>query len=182
MNTALNSLSDDELVVLAQQRDEAAFAELMRRNSSASFRLALSMLRDRQEAEDEVQNSYLSAWQHLAQFQRGSKFSTWMTRILLNQCLMRLRKVRRVAFVFLDEPVREDSSARLELRDKTANPEMGLQNEQLSQALKREIHRLPPLLRSVLVMRDVNERSTQDVADALGISPAAVKSRLSRAR
>ena len=181
MNNALNSLTDDDLVVLAQQRDEAAFAELMRRNSSASFRLALSMLRDRQEAEDEVQNSYFSAWQHLGQFQRGSKFSTWMTRILLNQCLMRLRKVRRAAFVFLDEPMREDNSARLELRDKTANPEVELQNEQLSQVLKREIQRLPPLLRSVLVMRDVNERSTQDVADALGISPAAVKSRLSRA-
>jgi hypothetical protein len=81
---------------------------------------------------------------------------------------MRLRKVRRAAFVFLDEPVREVNSARLELRDKGANPEMELQKEQLSQVLKREIQRLPPLLRSVLVMRDVNERSTQDVADALG--------------
>ena len=181
MNTALNSLSDDELVILAQQRDEAAFAELMRRNSSASFRLALSMLRDRQEAEDEVQNSYFSAWQHLGQFQRGSKFSTWITRILLNQCLMRLRKVRRATFLFLDEPVNDDGP-RLELRDKCANPEMELQNEELSIVLAREIRRLPPLLRSVLVMRDVNERSTCEVAEELGISPAAVKSRLSRAR
>lgn len=182
MNPALNFLSDDELVVLAQQRNEAAFEELMRRSSSASFRLALSMLRDRQEAEDEVQNSYLSAWQHLGQFQRGSKFSTWLTRILLNQCLMRLRKVRRATFVFLDEPARDDGPARLELRDKSAGPELELQNDQLSVVLNREIHRLPPLLRSVLVLRDVNERSTQDVADELGISPAAVKSRLSRAR
>jgi RNA polymerase sigma-70 factor (ECF subfamily) len=140
------------------------------------------MLRDRQEAEDEVQNSYLSAWQHLGQFQRGSKFSTWITRILLNQCLMRLRKVRRATFVFLDEPVRDDGPARLELPDQAANPEMELQNEELSVLLNREIRRLPPLLRSVLVMRDVKERSTQDVARELEISPAAVKSRLSRAR
>src|SRR5271165_6439448 len=136
MNTALNSLSDDELVVLAQQRDEAAFAELMRRNSSASFRLALSMLRDRQEAEDEVQNSYLSAWQHLAQFQRGSKFSTWMTRILLNQCLMRLRKARRAAFLYLDE-AQHDDGPMLELRDQGAGPEAALQNEELSAVLER---------------------------------------------
>ncbi len=182
MKTSWDSLSDDELVVLAQQRDEPAFAELMRRNSTVSFRLALSMLRDRQEAEDEVQNSYFNAWQHLGQFQRGSKFSTWITRILLNQCLMRLRKTRRATFVFLDEPLRDDGPARLELRDKTASPEMELQNEELSVVLKREISRLPPLLRSVLLMRDVNERSTIEVAESLGISPAAVKSRLSRAR
>jgi len=182
MNPALNSLTDDELVVLAQQRDEPAFEELMRRNSSASFRLALSMLRDRQEAEDEVQNSFLSAWQHLGQFQRGSKFSTWLTRILLNQCLMRLRKVRRATFVFLDEPVRDDGPARLELPDKRVTPEAKLQNEELAEVMQREIRRLPPLLRSVLVMRDVNERSTVEVAEALGISTAAVKSRLSRAR
>ncbi len=182
MNDAWNSLSDDELVVLAQDRNEAAFEELMRRNSSASFRLALSMLRDRQEAEDEVQNSYLSAWQHLGQFQRGSKFSTWITRILLNQCLMRLRKVRRATFVFLDEPVFDEGSARMELQDTGATPEKALQNDELSLVLNREIRRLPPLLRSVLVLRDVNERSTFEVAEELGISTAAVKSRLSRAR
>ena len=182
MNPRWNSLTDDELVVLAQQHDEPAFEELMRRNSSASFRLALSMLRDRQEAEDEVQNSFLSAWQHLGQFQRGSKFSTWLTRILLNQCLMRLRKVRRAAFVFLAEPVRGDGPARLELPDKGATPEANLQNEELAQVMRREIRRLPPLLRRVLLIRDVNERSTVEVAKALGISPAAVKSRLSRAR
>lgn len=182
MNDALSSLTDDELVVLAQQRDEPAFEELMRRNSSASLRLALSMLRDRQEAEDEVQNSFLSAWQHLGQFQRGSKFSTWLTRILMNQCLMRLRKVRRATFLFLDEPVRDEGPVKLELRDKSATPEVELQNEELAEVLQREIRRLPPLLRSVLVMRDVNERSTVEVAEALGISTAAVKSRLSRAR
>jgi RNA polymerase sigma-70 factor (ECF subfamily) len=181
MNSELHSLSDDELVVLAQQRDERAFEELMRRNSSGSFRLALSMLRDRQEAEDEVQNSYFSAWQHLGQFQRGSKFSTWMTRILMNQCLMRLRKTRRATFVFLDEPV-HDGPARLDLPDTKATPEKELQNEELSLVLKREIAKLPPLLRSVLLLRDVNQRSTFEVSEELGISPAAVKSRLSRAR
>jgi len=182
MNPALISLSDDELVVLAQQRDEPAFEELMRRNSTGSLRLALSMLRDRQEAEDEVQNSYFSAWQHLGQFQRGSKFSTWITRILLNQCLMRLRKARRATFVFLDEPVHPDGPAHLDLPDTKANPEAELQNAELSVVLKREIAKLPPLLRSVLLLRDVNQRSTFEVASELGISPAAVKSRLSRAR
>ena len=77
----LTEATDEELIALAQQRDEAAFSELMRRNSSSSFRLALSILKDTQDAEDEVQNSYLSAWRSIERFKGESRFSTWMTRI-----------------------------------------------------------------------------------------------------
>ena len=75
----LAEASEEELVARSQQRDEVAFAELMRRNRSASFRLALSVLRDRQEAEDQVQTSFLNAWLHLPRFQSESRFSTWLS-------------------------------------------------------------------------------------------------------
>jgi RNA polymerase sigma-70 factor (ECF subfamily) len=174
-------LSDDELVTLAQEKDEAAFAELIGRSSSSSFKLALSILRDRQDAEDEVQNSYWNAWRYLNQFQRGSKFSTWISRIVINQCLMRLRKNRKALFLYLDEGS-EEGVASLELRDKGSTPEARLHNQEMSALLHREIRRLPPLLRNVLVLRELEELSMDDVAARFGISIVAAKSRLMRAR
>ena len=97
-----SELDESELVTRAQQRDEAAFAELMRRNTSPSLRLAISVLKDRQEAEDQLQTSFLKAWTGLTNFQQESKFSTWFRRIVLNQSLMRLRSVRRAKLQSLD--------------------------------------------------------------------------------
>jgi len=113
----MRDLSDDELLTLAQERNEAAFAELMSRNSSSSFKLALSILKDRQDAEDEVQNSCWNAWRYLGQFQRGSKFSTWMARIVINHCLMRLRKGRRASLLYLDEGTADGEVHVMELPD-----------------------------------------------------------------
>jgi RNA polymerase sigma-70 factor (ECF subfamily) len=180
--TALHDLSDDELLTLAQQRDEAAFAELMRRNSSSSFKLALSILKDRQDAEDEVQNSYWNAWRYLGQFQRGSKFSTWMSRIVINHCLMRLRKARRASFLYLDEGAEGGEVRVMELPDRRPTHEAELAGREMSALLHREIRRLPPLLRDVLVLRDVDELSMAEVARRLEISVEAAKSRLLRAR
>jgi RNA polymerase sigma-70 factor (ECF subfamily) len=178
----MRDLSDDALLTLAQERNEAAFEELMRRNSSTSFKLALSILKDRQDAEDEVQNSYWNAWRHLAQFQRDSKFSTWMSRIVINHCLMRLRKVRRASFLYLDDGAADGEVPVFELRDRKATPEAEVGNRELSAILRTEIRRLPPLLRGVLEMRDVRELPMEEVAGQLGISIVAAKSRLMRAR
>jgi len=180
--TTLNGCADDELVIRAQESDQGAFGELMRRTSSASFKLAVSILRDRQEAEDEVQNSYLKAWRHVGQFQREAKFSTWLARIVVNQCLMRLRKLRAKSFVYLDEVSTEDGSRQRELTDVSATPERSLGSKQMSEVLQREIRRLPPLLRHVLILRDLEEMSLAEVASRLHISTSAVKSRLFRAR
>ena len=169
---SLHELSDDELLTLAQQRDQDAFAELMRRSSSTSFKLALAILKDRQDAEDEVQNSYWKAWRYLGQFQRDSKFSTWMSRIVINHCLMRLRKLRQATLHPLD----------IELPDHQPTPEASLKSTELSAVLRTEIRRLPPLLRDVLVMRDLEELPIDDVAGRLGITVMAAKMRLLRAR
>jgi RNA polymerase sigma-70 factor (ECF subfamily) len=178
----LANCEDEELVLRAQDNDDAAFGELMRRTSASSFRLAVSILRDRQEAEDEVQNSYLKAWRHVGQFQRESKFSTWISRIVVNQCLMRLRKARGANFVYLDDPGSDERVRQHEVIDRAATPEFELSSKEMSGILRKEIGRLPPLLRNVLVLRDVNEFSTADVADQLGMTASAVKSRLLRAR
>lgn len=176
----------DDLVLRAQDQDDAAFAELMRRTANSSFKLALSILRDRQEAEDEVQNSYLKAWRHVGQFQREARFSTWISRIVTNQCLMRLRKLRTANFVYLDDsaanPATGKSNTQMDLPDLASTPELTLQGAELTGILKREIHRLPPILRHVLLLRDVNELPTDEVARQLSISVSAVKSRLLRAR
>jgi RNA polymerase sigma-70 factor (ECF subfamily) len=178
----MHDLSDDQLVTLAQEGDEGAFAELMSRNSSSSFKLALSILKDRQDAEDEVQNSYWNAWRYLARFQRDAKFSTWITRIVINQCLMRLRKARRASFLYLDEGAEEGNIGVMELPDRGSSPEAELGGKEISTIVHREIGRMPPIFRRVLELRDLEELPMNDVAVRLGISLVAAKSRLMRGR
>jgi RNA polymerase sigma-70 factor (ECF subfamily) len=178
----MHDLSDDQLLTLAQDGEEDAFAELMSRNSSTSFKLALSILKDRQDAEDEVQNSYWNAWRYLGRFQRDSKFSTWISRIVINQCLMRLRKARKASFLYLDEGADEGNVGVMELPDRAPTPEAELGGKEMSAILHREIRRMPPLFRSVLVLRDLDELPMDDVAVRLGITLVAAKSRLMRAR
>ncbi len=174
--------TDEELVRLSQNGREDAFAELMRRNASSAFKLALSILKERQEAEDEVQNAFWKAFQHIGQFQLDSKFSTWMTRIVVNQCLMRLRQTRRVRFLFLDDTLIGEERGTLELVDGGRGPESEVGSKEIRGLLQKEIRRIPPLLRNVFVLRDVNELPMPEVAKKLGISVAAAKSRLLRAR
>jgi RNA polymerase sigma-70 factor, ECF subfamily len=173
---------DDQLVVLAQAGNNVAFNELVERHQPTCKRLALSILRDQSDAEDEVQNALWKAYEHLAQFQQDAKFSTWLSRIVVNQCLMRLRKDRRARFVYLDEGVVGEDVATLDLPDLMESPEDALAHAEIGAVLKTEINRIPPMLRDVFVLRDVEEMPMPDVASRLGISIAAAKSRLLRAR
>ena len=178
----LAELEDTNLVDLAQDGNDNAFAELVKRYQSACFKQALSILRDRSDAEDEVQNAMWKAFQHIGQFNKEAKFSTWLTRIVVNQCLMRLRQTRRARFLYMDDVMVGEEVQTLELRDEREGPEEVLANEQISGVLAHEIGRIPPLLRNVFVLRDVQELSMPEVAGQLGISVAAAKSRLLRAR
>jgi RNA polymerase sigma-70 factor (ECF subfamily) len=181
-NPALAHLADDELVLMAQGGDNEAFSELIERHQATCKRLAYSVFKDKQDAEDEAQNAFWKAYEHLGQFQRDAKFSTWLNRIVLNQCLMRLRKDKRARFLYLDEGVAGEEVARLDLPDEGATPEVALAQSEIGQVLETEIRRIPPMLREVFVMRDVQAMPMPDVADKLGISIAAAKSRLLRAR
>lgn len=175
-------VTDETLVTMAQQGSEAAFTELTERNYSSSLKLAMSILRDRQEAEDEVQNAYWKAYKHLGQFNQDSKFSTWMTRIVVNQCLMKLRQRKRANLVYIEDMQSPEERRTFEVRDERRNPEEALSREELHQVLRQEIRRIPPMLRNAFVLRDLEELPMPEVAARLGISVAAAKSRLLRAR
>jgi RNA polymerase sigma-70 factor (ECF subfamily) len=179
--SVFRDLADDALVKLCQQGDQAAFDELMRRHQTSAMKIAFSIVRDRQDAEDEVQNAFWKAYEHINQFQRDAKFSTWLTRIVVNQCLMRLRQVRRAKFAYIDDSQNEEVVA-VELKDAGQSPETQLGLAEVAAVLDQEIRRVPPLLRNVFLLRDVQNKPMPEVADQLGISVAAAKSRLLRAR
>jgi RNA polymerase sigma-70 factor (ECF subfamily) len=175
-------MADSELVQLCQTGDQRAFGELIRRHQTSAMKVALSIVRDRPDAEDEVQNAFWKAYQHISQFQQDAKFSTWLTRIVVNQCLMKLRKERRVKFAYLDDTTPGEETLMFELKDFRQSPEQQLGQVEVAKVLQHEIKRTPPLLRSVFLLRDVEQRPMPEVAETLGISVAAAKSRLLRAR
>ncbi len=175
-------MADDSLVRMCQEGDKGAFDELMKRHQMAVMKVALSIVRDKQDAEDEVQNAFWKAYEHINQFQRDAKFSTWLTRIVVNQCLMRLRQGRRAKFAYLDDMQGCDEMGSFEVRDGRQSPEESLGKSEVARVLDQEIRRTPPLLRNVFLLRDVQERPMPEVAENLGISLAAAKSRLLRAR
>jgi RNA polymerase sigma-70 factor (ECF subfamily) len=179
---AFVGILDEALVDMAQKGNDQAFAELVERHYNSCLKLALSILRDKSDAEDEVQNACWKAFEHLAQFNREAKFSTWLTRIVVNQCLMRLRQAKRAKLFYMDDTQVGDEVVTLELPDGNPNPEQELGKAEVAEVVLKEIERIPPLLRNVFVLRDVKQLPMEVVAETLGISVAAAKSRLLRAR
>jgi RNA polymerase sigma-70 factor (ECF subfamily) len=173
---------DEVLVDLAQNGHNEAFAELVQRHYNSCLKLAHSVLRDQPDAEDEVQNSCWKAFKHLAQFNREAKFSTWLSRIVVNQCLMRLRQTKRAKLFYMDDTQVGEDVVTLELRDTNPTPEEVLGRVEVTEVVKQEIDRIPSLLRNVFILREVQELPMESVAAQLGISIAAAKSRLLRAR
>jgi len=173
------SCSDLELVLVAQSGDALAFSELVRRYEPDCHRVARAILRHVEDAEDEVQNALWKAFAHLRHFQRQARFSTWLTRIVVNQCLMRLRRTRRAGLV----PCGQRSDAALRRAPAlTAMPDWAIGREQVASVVRSEIHRIPPLLRHVFFLSDVQQLPMSEVARRLGISQTAARSRLLRAR
>ena len=147
-----------------------------------SLKLAVSILRDREAAEDEVQNSYWKAWRGIRQFQRQSKFSTWISRIVINRCLMRMREDKRGTLLYLEDRTDGGEARALELPDRGGSPEEEFGKQEITGLVATEIRKLPALMRNVLLMRDVDELPMPEVAERLGVSIVAAKSRLLRAR
>jgi RNA polymerase sigma-70 factor (ECF subfamily) len=170
-------------VQLARAGDLQAFSNLIRRYEGKIFRLALHITQNREDAEDVLQEAFLKAYEHLDQFQGNSKFYTWIVRIAVNQALMKLRKRKSDRSVSLDEGIDtgEDTVTR-EVATWDENPEQKYTREELNAILDDAIQGLAPAYRTVFVLRDVEELSTEETADALGLSIPAVKSRLLRAR
>lgn len=170
-------------VAQARQGDNRAFAELVKRYEAKIFRLAQHITQNREDAEDVLQETFLRAYEHLDQFQGNSKFYTWIVRIAVNQALMKLRRRRTDKSVSLDESIDtgEDTVTR-EIAAWDEDPEQRFSREELGEILDSAIQTLAPTYRSVFLLRDVDDLSTEETAEALGLSVPAVKSRLLRAR
>src|ERR1700690_2094760 len=181
---AISQIPDETAVVLqAREGDARAFSELVRRYENKIFRLAMHITQNREDAEDVLQETFLKAYEHLDQFQGAAKFYTWIVRIAVNQALMKLRRRRTDRSVSLDEAIDtgEDTIVR-EVAAWDENPEQKFSRAEFGQILDEAIQGLEPPYRSVFVLRDIDELSTEETADALGLSIPAVKSRLLRAR
>jgi RNA polymerase sigma-70 factor (ECF subfamily) len=176
------SLSDQALVELARQGDKDAFGYLVLRHEQKCVNLATFFLRNRGDAEDEVQNAFSNAYAHLDQYQGEAEFFTWLARIVANQCLMLMRVKRRTRFVYLDDVATTEDAPPVELPSSGPDPEGEFAFSQMKHVLQREIRRIPPILRNVMFLRDIQELPMTDVAERLGITVPAAKSRLLRAR
>ena len=174
---------DEHLLVnAAKGGDVAAFEELVNRYEGKILRLTRNITGNREDAEDAMQDAFFKAYSHLDGFQQDSRFYTWLVRIAANEALMRLRK-RRPGQLSLDEPIEGDNDLMpRELEDWRPNPEREYAKAELQTLLAEVIEKLEPEYRIALVLRDIEELSTQETADALGLSVANVKSRLLRAR
>jgi len=172
--------SEGELVDLALNGDAMAFGQLIKRHHSACLSRAMLIVRNRGDAEDEVQNACWKAFQYRDQFRREGSFAAWLTRIVENQCLMRIRQQRNVHFLHLDKST--DANVRIELVSHSNDPEDEMGWAEVVAMVRKEDSRIPPLLRQVMLLRDIEQLPMPDVATRLGISVPAAKSRLGRAR
>jgi RNA polymerase sigma-70 factor (ECF subfamily) len=174
---------DTELLARLKAGDQVAYAKLVEDNASAIYRLALRMMGNEADAEDVLQETFLSAFKSIDRFEGRSRLSTWLYRIASNAALMRLRR-NEPEQVSVDEPVERDDGEMMprQFFDFCCLPEDDLLREEAREQMKQAIDDLPPTLRSVFVLRDIEGLSTAETAEALDLSESAVKSRLMRAR
>ncbi|MCE7870651.1 sigma-70 family RNA polymerase sigma factor [bacterium CPR1] len=169
-------ISEERLVEQAAGGDYDAFEQLVERHAGGVYHLALKMLHNPADAEEVLQETFLSAYTHMANFRRQSSFKTWLYRIAANHALTRLRKDKGKLEQWLDD------EAELVTTDRSSDPEVAAEDEELRRRLIQAMDALPPAYRPVFWLRDVEGLSTQEVADVLGLELANVKTRLLRAR
>lgn len=172
------------LVAEARAGNAEAFTTLVHQYDRNIYRLALNITGKPEDAEDVLQDAFLKAYTHLDRFQGNSRFYTWLVRIAVNEALMKLRKRRGDRSVSLDEPIATSDNDIMprEIEDWGDNPEQRYVKTELQEILNQAIESLEPLFRTVVVLRDVENLSTQETADMLSLSVPAVKSRLLRGR
>jgi RNA polymerase sigma-70 factor (ECF subfamily) len=169
--------TETDLVAGARVRDEAAIRELMQRYNQRLFRMARSVLRSDVEAEDAVQDGWMQAFTHLEGFRGDAAIGTWLTRIVMNEALGRVRKQRTRSGVIADAGGTHRPEAVT-----AENPESIMAQEQMRTLLETAIDRLPDPFRSVFVARMVEGLSVEETAHVLGLKPETVKTRAHRAR
>lgn len=175
---------DDDLSIAHRvaEGDTAAFELVMRRHNRRLYRLARAALRDDAEAQDALQDAYLCAYRSMGQFRGEAALSTWLSRLVLNECSARGRRSQRrenIVSIVSTDPSME---AFTRVPDSSESPEKHAARLQIRQALERKVSELPETLRLVFVLRSIEESSVEETADTLQISPEAVRTRHLRAR
>lgn len=170
------NIPEYDLVRLAKAGDSSAFEELVTRTTNFCLRIASSILRSNEDARDEVQNAFLLAYSKLELFNYQSKFSSWLARIVINCCYLRLRRKPIVS----THVATDDGWLPLYEVVTSEAPEIELGRREINQALRRELRALPPLLRVPIELHYMDELPVNEVAKELGLTISAVKSRLHR--
>jgi len=173
-------LSDEEAVSRVLDGDTAMFEVIMRRYNQRLYRVARSILRNDAEAEDVMQDAYVRAYRHLDQFEGKAKFATWLTRIAVHEALARKRRSAR--FEEPDAAAEQKGDPMDQFASSLPSPEQQASNAELRSLLETTIEELPESYRTVLMLRDVEQMSISEAAEALQISEENVKVRLHRAR
>src|SRR4051812_34773832 len=174
-----NALSDEDIVARVIGGQTALFEVLMRRHNERLYRAARAILRDEREAEDVMQQAYVNAYTHLRQFDGRAQFATWLTRIAVHEALARARKRGRY------QQLEDEDLGRVEpfmVTNRPADPERQAFGRELAGLLEAAVDTLPDGNREVFVLRQIEELSTAETAQCLGVSEDVVKTRLSRAR
>ena len=169
------ALADERVVQRVLAGEVGLFEILMRRYNQRLFRCIRAILRNDAESEDALQQAYISAYSHLGQFAGEARFATWLTRIAINEAYGRIRTAARDAQRWEGEPMSE-------MQDRPRTPEDQVASHEVTTLIEQACDRLPEIYRVVFVLREIEELSTAETAEALGLSEEAVKVRLHRAR
>ena len=183
MTAVIEGRDEAKMIDAILAGDVRLFHDLVRPYERSVYVMALSMLKNEADAEDTAQEAFLKAFRNLGSFRADSKFSTWLVSITLNEARSRLRRSRAVKIESLDEP--EDEQRHISpavLTDWREIPSEALERREVRQMLQDAVGTLPNIYREVFLLRDVEELSVNESAEALGISVASVKVRLHRAR
>ncbi|HUK51837.1 MAG TPA: sigma-70 family RNA polymerase sigma factor [Candidatus Binatia bacterium] len=172
------------MIARAKAGDHDALEALFSNLSPALYQTALRLVGTPEEAEDVLQEGMLSAYRNLRRFEGRSQFSTWLTRIVINAALMRLRSRRARPAVSLDERLAEDDAMTFadQFPDNAPSPEQVVAQHELEDMLRKNLATLSPVLRSAFILREVEGFSTEEAAEELGISEGTLKARLHRAK
>lgn len=168
----MQKVPDETLIANVLSGDKTSFEHLIRRYNQRLFRTGMSLLLNAADVEDAMQMTYINAWLHLAGFRSDSSFSTWLTRIMLNQCLQIRRKNQLI----------RNTIAQSDMSMNTRTPGSELANKELSSLLENAMNRLPEKYRLVFVLREVEDLSVRETSEVLDIGAANVKTRLNRAK
>jgi RNA polymerase sigma-70 factor (ECF subfamily) len=178
--------AERDLVSRLRGGDERAFERLVREQGGRLLSVARRFLRDEEEARDAVQECFLSAYRALDRFDQGSRLSTWLHRIVINACLMRLRSRRRKPEDSIEDLLPKFQADGHQIHHPTpeweGSAETLLARSETRSIVRQAIDRLPESYRAVLLLRDIEELSTEEAAKSLGVTENAVKIRLHRAR